>query len=76
MTWTRTATVVSLSLCLSRVPCVEAIGIRLTGVVKGIVQWPNYRDGPRNIVLRVDQSYVEKDTYRADGMAYINTILR
>ncbi|KAI5853303.1 Alpha/Beta hydrolase protein [Tricharina praecox] len=39
--------------------------------------WPRYRnERPRNLVLRADRSYTEEDTYRREGMAYINSLLR
>ncbi|KKK23930.1 hypothetical protein P175DRAFT_0481441 [Aspergillus ochraceoroseus IBT 24754] len=49
--------------------------------VAEIPQWPRYAHNPSdasNFVFRLprNQSYVERDTYRADGMAYINTIAR
>ncbi|KAH8152546.1 uncharacterized protein LAJ45_03386 [Morchella importuna] len=44
--------------------------------VDGIAKWPDYRKGPNNFVFRNDTSYVEADTYRKEGMAYINSWLR
>ncbi|KAL0635255.1 hypothetical protein Q9L58_005821 [Maublancomyces gigas] len=45
--------------------------------VKGIAEWPAYKQSsPKNFVFRNDTSYVEDDTYRKEGMDYINTILR
>ncbi|KAA8900216.1 Alpha/Beta hydrolase protein [Sphaerosporella brunnea] len=39
--------------------------------------WPMYsREEPRNFVFRSDQSYVEEDDYRIDGMEFINSLLR
>ncbi|KAL2838405.1 Alpha/Beta hydrolase protein [Aspergillus pseudodeflectus] len=53
--------------------------------VSDISQWPRYpfkssstKVQPSNFVFRLprDQSYVEDDTYREEGMAYLNTISR
>ncbi|PYH79516.1 triacylglycerol lipase [Aspergillus uvarum CBS 121591] len=48
--------------------------------VDGIPQWPRYTpaDGPSNFVFRLPrtESYVEADTYRAEGIEYINSIAR
>ncbi|RAH82887.1 alpha/beta-hydrolase [Aspergillus japonicus CBS 114.51] len=48
--------------------------------VDGIPQWPRYTpaDGPANFVFRLPrtESYVEADTYRAEGIEYINSIAR
>jgi hypothetical protein len=45
-------------------------------VVAGIDYWPRYGNGTSNFVFRTDQSYVESDTDRAQGVDYINTIVR
>ncbi|KAL2810891.1 Alpha/Beta hydrolase protein [Aspergillus granulosus] len=52
--------------------------------VSDIAQWPRYsrsnpaKNKPSNFVFRLprSQSYVEDDTYRKEGMAYLNTIPR
>ncbi|RPB03294.1 alpha/beta-hydrolase [Choiromyces venosus 120613-1] len=45
--------------------------------VKGIAKWPMYKTSkPQNFVFRNDTSYVEDGTYRKEGIAFINTILR
>ncbi|RAL13684.1 putative triacylglycerol lipase (LipA) [Aspergillus homomorphus CBS 101889] len=48
--------------------------------VKNIPQWPRYTPGqnPSNFVFRLPrtESYVEEDTYRAEGIEYINSIAR
>ncbi|KAL4803973.1 Alpha/Beta hydrolase protein [Aspergillus unguis] len=53
--------------------------------VPGIPQWPQYTtntssspDSPSNFVFRLprEDSYVERDDYRVEGMAYLNTIAR
>ncbi|PYH47204.1 putative triacylglycerol lipase (LipA) [Aspergillus saccharolyticus JOP 1030-1] len=48
--------------------------------VAGIPEWPRYTpdDGPSNFVFRLPrtESYVEEDTYRAEGIEYINSIAR
>ncbi|PYI12031.1 carboxylesterase family protein [Aspergillus sclerotiicarbonarius CBS 121057] len=47
--------------------------------VPDIPQWPKYDSSdPMDFVFRLPrtESYVEKDTYRAEGIEYINTIVR
>ncbi|GKZ21401.1 hypothetical protein AbraIFM66951_006204 [Aspergillus brasiliensis] len=47
--------------------------------VSGIPHWPKYNlSDPRDFVFRVPRngSYVEKDTFRTEGIDYINTIVR
>ncbi|KAL6233205.1 hypothetical protein BDW75DRAFT_215736 [Aspergillus navahoensis] len=48
--------------------------------VNDIPQWPQYStsDSPSNFVFRLprNESYVEADDYRVDGIAYLNTIPR
>ncbi|KAL2838367.1 Alpha/Beta hydrolase protein [Aspergillus pseudoustus] len=53
--------------------------------VSDIAEWPQYpstssstKEKPSNFVFRLprSQSYVEDDTYRKEGMAYLNTIPR
>ena len=52
--------------------------------VTGIPKWPRYaspthhQSTPANFVFRLPRgdSYVEKDDYRAEGIAYINSIPR
>ena len=37
--------------------------------------WPRYDlASPRNIVLEANGSYVEEDTYRKEGMAFLNEV--
>ncbi|GAA6022853.1 hypothetical protein JCM11491_007019 [Sporobolomyces phaffii] len=42
--------------------------------INGSVEWPNYQESPQNFVFRRNGSWVEPDTYRAEGIAYINSI--
>ncbi|CAG8248610.1 unnamed protein product [Penicillium salamii] len=58
-------------------------GLRLivdSHLVSGISRWPKYASGTSasNFVLRLPrtESYTEADTYRAAGIAYINSIAR
>ncbi|RAQ51002.1 carboxylesterase family protein [Aspergillus flavus] len=46
--------------------------------VANIPQWPQYSQETSNFVFRLpkDGSYIETDTYRADGIDYINSIPR
>lgn len=47
--------------------------------VSGIPTWPKYNlSDPQDFVFRVprNESYVEKDTFRTEGIDYINTIVR
>ncbi|KAF3030899.1 hypothetical protein E8E15_011313 [Penicillium rubens] len=46
--------------------------------VSDIAKWPKYSSRTANFVFRLPQneSYIEADTYRADGMDYINSIAR
>lgn len=46
------------------------------GAVPKIPAWPQYGNSTSNFVFRADQSYIEKDDGRAEGVAYINTIVR
>ncbi|GAA6061450.1 hypothetical protein JCM10212_005653 [Sporobolomyces blumeae] len=39
-----------------------------------VPEWPNYQDSPKNFVFRRNGSWVEPDTYRKEGIAYINEI--
>ena len=50
--------------------------IRHSDSVAGIVRWPRYSSGPQNFVFRKDLSYVELDTDREAGVAYMNTLER
>jgi acetylcholinesterase len=54
-------------------------------LVAGIASWPKYSTDteseedpqrPSNFVFRADESYIELDDYRVEGMAYINSIPR
>jgi carboxylesterase type B len=39
--------------------------------------WPKYdRENPTNIVLNANKTYVEPDTFRKEGIAFLNTIWR
>ncbi|KAJ5770812.1 uncharacterized protein N7511_002863 [Penicillium nucicola] len=46
--------------------------------VNGIPQWTRYSDRAANFVFRLprNESYVEDDGYRAEGIDYLNTIAR
>ena len=47
------------------------------GNVTGLPKWPRYRlDAPKDIVLNANGSYVEDDTFRREGITFINTISR
>lgn len=50
----------------------------LTLLVSRIPTWPAYAARPANLVFRLPRnaSYVEEDTDRAEGMAYINSLAR
>lgn len=50
--------------------------IDIIGVVAGIAEWPRYGENATNFVFRTDKSYIEEDTDRAEGIAYINSIVR
>jgi cholinesterase len=42
-----------------------------------LLNWPRYDlDNPQNLVLNSNRSYVEDDTFRREGIAFINTIDR
>lgn len=58
--------------CLSEV---ELLGLTCC-VVPSVVNWPRYGNSTSNFVFRSDQSYVEPDVDRLEGVAYINTIVR
>ena len=51
----------------------------VASAVPQIAAWPRYalRD-PSNFVFRLprQESYIEDDTYRKEGMAYLNGIVR
>ncbi|GAA5994971.1 hypothetical protein JCM5350_001071 [Sporobolomyces pararoseus] len=42
--------------------------------VNGSVEWPNYQESPQNFVFRRNGSWVEPDTFRAEGISYINSL--
>lgn len=43
----------------------------------GLPLWPKYDlNSPREIVLNASRSYIEDDTYRKEGIAFINSISR
>lgn len=44
--------------------------------VDGIAAWPQYGDSVSNFVFRADESYIEKDDDRTEGVAYINSLVR
>ncbi|PVH98305.1 alpha/beta-hydrolase [Periconia macrospinosa] len=44
--------------------------------VSDTVVWPKYKDSVSNFVFRADRSYIEADTDRMEGVAYINTLVR
>ncbi|KAF2676326.1 alpha/beta-hydrolase [Lentithecium fluviatile CBS 122367] len=44
--------------------------------VSGIVSWPQYGGSTSNFVFRADKSYIEDDDSRAEGVAYINNLVR
>lgn len=45
--------------------------------VTGLPYWPRYElDTPKNIVLNASGSWVEDDTFRKEGIAFMNTIDR
>ncbi|KAF1935223.1 alpha/beta-hydrolase [Clathrospora elynae] len=44
--------------------------------VPQIASWPNYASNATNFVFRTDKSYIEEDDDRAEGVAYINTLVR
>ncbi|KUM60589.1 hypothetical protein ACN42_g6551 [Penicillium freii] len=46
--------------------------------VSDIAKWPQYSSRATNFVLRLprNESYIEADTYRVDGIDYINNIAR
>jgi len=44
--------------------------------VPQIPEWPSYASNATNFVFRKDQSYIEGDDDRAEGVAYINTLTR
>jgi hypothetical protein len=48
----------------------------LMNTVPGIMDWPNYAGNPTNFVFRTDRSYVEIDNDRAEGVAYMNSLVR
>ncbi|EMD59087.1 hypothetical protein COCSADRAFT_176311 [Bipolaris sorokiniana ND90Pr] len=39
-------------------------------------EWPSYADEANNFVFRKDRSYVEGDSDREEGVAYINSLVR
>lgn len=44
---------------------------------QGFPRWPRYGgDGPKNLVLNANGSFVENDDWRKEGIAFINTIWR
>jgi len=49
----------------------------LTGVaVSQAPEWPSYATNATNFVFRKDKSYIEDDDDRAEGVAYINSLVR
>jgi acetylcholinesterase len=41
-----------------------------------IPEWSSYATNTTNFVFRKDQSYIEVDDDRAEGVAYINSLVR
>lgn len=39
-------------------------------------EWPPYGEGPMNMVMNATASYAEPDTFRAEGIAFLQTIFR
>ena len=57
----------------------DSIAWKLTCLlVSDIAKWPKYSSRATNFVLRLprNESYIEADTYRVDGIDYINSIAR
>ena len=51
-------------------------GVNTTGGT-GLAQWPQYSiERPTNMVLNATASFVEKDTFRKEGISFINSIWR
>ncbi|KAJ4366737.1 hypothetical protein N0V95_000066 [Ascochyta clinopodiicola] len=44
--------------------------------ISNVDPWPQYGNSTSNFVFRNDRSYIEKDIDRAEGVAYINTLVR
>jgi triacylglycerol lipase len=55
----------------------RCLDVGLTSVVSHIPKWPEY-SSKMNFVFRLprNESYVEDDTYRVEGMEAINRIVR
>ncbi|KAI7318250.1 hypothetical protein KC315_g10129 [Hortaea werneckii] len=52
-------------------------GVGGGGNVTGLPFWPRYElDAPTNLVLNANGSWVEADTWREEGIAFINRISR
>ena len=45
-------------------------------VVPGAPEWPSYADDATNFVFRKDESYIETDDDRAEGVAFVNSLVR
>ena len=48
----------------------------MISTVSDTVAWPTYNESVSNFVFRADKSYIEKDTDRREGVAYMNSIVR
>jgi acetylcholinesterase len=44
--------------------------------VEGMPEWPQYGNRSANFVFRADQSYVEGDDDREEGVEFINSTVR
>lgn len=54
-----------------------SLGKLLTkSAVPNTPEWPSYADEANNFVFRKDRSYVEGDSDREEGVAYINSLVR
>jgi carboxylesterase type B len=51
-------------------------GILTRRTVSQIPEWPSYAGNATNFVFRKDRSYIEEDDDRAEGVAYINNLVR
>lgn len=60
--------------------CIIAQASRVKLLTKNAVpntpKWPGYADKANNFVFRKDRSYVEGDSDREQGVAYINSLVR
>ena len=55
-------------------PRVEIYSNATNGTGLALPRWPRYdAEKPKNLVLNAKRSYVEDDTYRKGGIAFINS---